>query len=115
MEQSKINDNKQEYENGEELDTISNSDFNISSPFKLNQSSIGTYSNSSPQVIEEFFYSHDSRPGLPFNFHQRVVELENIILINNHHEEIYIEELASLYKVNLYFYLPEKYYELRME
>ena len=115
MEQSKYNDNKQEYENDQELDTILNSDSIISNPFKLNQSFIGNYSNSSPQVIVDSFYSHDSRSGLPFNFHQRVVELENIILINNHHEEIYIEELASLYKVNLYFYLPEKYYELRME
>jgi hypothetical protein len=86
-------------EQEQELHTIENN-HNFSSPVKK--------PSSSPQVIEEFFYHEDQRPGLPSDFHQRVVELENIILINNQHEEIYIEELASLYKVTLSIYLPEK-------
>jgi hypothetical protein len=107
MEHSKNKEHEHDYEEEQELHTLENNDFNFSSPFKLNQSSIGNYSSASPKVIEEFFYAEDTRPGLPFNFHQRVVELENIIFINNHHEEYYIEELASLYKV-IYIFTYQK-------
>ena len=54
-------------------------------------------------LIEEFFYCEGVRQILPEHFHQKVVELENLILINDQYHDGLIEELASLYKVTLHF------------
>ncbi len=54
-------------------------------------------------MIDEFFYCGGERQKLPEHFHQKVVELENLIHIHDQYQERLIEELASLYKVTLHF------------
>ncbi len=78
-----------------EIDDVRKSFIKIDNFYQLNQNQENFY------LLNDFFYEFENKVKLPENFWQSIVELENDLARNFESlDDIKVEELAYLYKVN---------------